>query len=302
VQGRNRQSRRRRLALVVAAAVSGFALLLSGCAPAGSAQAAPVPTLAPVPEAVALLPQALRDSGTLRVAIPTNEPPTQFFVPGTQDMTGVNPDIARLIADALGLKVEIAVTNFDSIIPGLAADRYDLTVSSMTPTEERMQQLDFVDYVQMGSALVVPAGNPNGIEFEGLCGKRVAVLKGSYQLAVNIPTINQTCTAAGQPEPEIFQFQDTTQAVGSMLSDRTDVVYADSPILGYAARQNPRIEVTAENDVAPVGVGMPRGDGTLPAVAAALQHIVTTPEYRKVLDNYGLSSMALTDARVNAAQ
>jgi polar amino acid transport system substrate-binding protein len=128
------------------------------------------------------------------------------------------------------------------------------------------------------------------------------VLKGSYQLAVNIPTINQTCTDAGQPEPEIFQFQDTTQAVGSMLSDRTDVVYADSPILGYAARQNPRIEVTAENDVAPVGVGMPKDDGTLPAVAAALQHIVTTPEYRKVLDNYGLSSMALTDARVNAAQ
>lgn len=300
--GPDRQPRKSRLALVIAAAVGGLALLVSGCAPAGSAQQAAVPTLAPVPDAVALLPQSLRDSGILRIAIPTNEPPTQFFVPGTQDMTGVNPDIARLIADGLGMNVEIAVTNFDSIIPGLAADRYDLTVSSMTPTADRLQQLDFVDYIQMGSALVVPTGNPNSVTFEGLCGRRVAVLKGSYQLAVNVPTINETCSAAGRPPMEIFQFQDTTQAVGSMLSDRTDVVYADSPILGYAAKQNPRIEVSAENDITPVAVGMPKGDGIAPAVAAALEHIVATPEYRTVLENYGLSSMAITDARVNVEQ
>lgn len=247
MQERNRQScrqtrsqaRRNGLATIVAAVLGGFGLLLAGCAPAGSAQAATVPTLAPVPEAVALLPQALRDSGTLRVAIPTNEPPTQFYVPGTQQMTGINPDMARLIGQALGLNVEIDVTNFDSIIPGLAADRFDLTVSSMTPTEERMQQLDFVDYVQMGSALAVPAGNPDGITFDGLCGKRIAVLKGSYQLAVNVPTINDGCAAAGRPAPEVMQFQDTTQAVGSTLAGRTDVVYADSPIPGLRGAAEP---------------------------------------------------------------
>ena len=147
MQGRHEQTRRRPrrkgLATTVAAALGGLGLLLAGCAPAGSAQAATVPTLAPVPAAVALLPQQLRDAGTLRVAIPTNEPPTQFFVPGTQQMTGVNPDVARLIGQALGLTVEIDVTNFDSIIPGLAAGRYDLTVSSMTPTEDRLQQSGF---------------------------------------------------------------------------------------------------------------------------------------------------------------
>ena len=99
----------------------------------------------------------------LRVAIPTNEPPTQFYREGTQDMTGTNPDIARLIGEALGVKVEIQVANFDSIIPGMAAGRYDMTVSSMTPTEKRMEVLDFVDYMQMGNAIAVPKGNPPGI-------------------------------------------------------------------------------------------------------------------------------------------
>ena len=109
--------------------------------------------------------------GTLRS--PSRPPvPTNSSSRCTQDMTGVNPDIARLIANALGLNIEIAVTNFDSIIPGLAADRTTyLRLLPLTPTAERMQQLDFVDYVQMGSALVVPTGNPNGVTFDALCGK-----------------------------------------------------------------------------------------------------------------------------------
>lgn len=256
----------------------------------------------PVADAVALLPDELQNGGTLRVAIPTNEPPTQFYREGTQDMTGINPDIARLIADALGLDLAIEVTTFDTIIPGMSAGRYDLTVSSMTPTEERMEQLDFVDYVQMGSALAVPVGNPQKLGFDGLCGKRVAVLKGSYQLTVNVPGFDQACKDAGEDPLEILQFQDTRQAVSALLSERADVVYADSPILGYAVAQDPKLEVGDENDFAPVAVGIPHDSGTLEAIAAALDAIIVSPEYEQLLADYGLESMAITEARVNAAQ
>lgn len=286
-----------------ALAAFGAAILLGGCA----AQATPAPsadeiTMDPVADAVALLPDELEDGGTLRVAIPTNEPPTQFYREGTQDMTGINPDIARLLAGALGLDLDIEVTTFDTIIPGMSAGRYDLTVSSMTPTEERMEQLDFVDYVQMGSALAVPAGNPQKIAFDGLCGKRVAVLKGSYQLTVNVPGFDQACEDAGEKPLEILQFQDTRQAVSALLSDRADVVYADSPILGYAVAQDSKLEVGDENDFAPVAVGIPHDAGTLDAVAAAMSAIIASPEYEELLADYGLESMAITEARVNAAQ
>lgn len=293
---------RRRWTLAVTVALGG-AVLLAGCAgQGGSAAQIEEPTMAPIAEAVALLPEAMQDGGTLRVAIPTNEPPTQFYREGTQEMTGVNPDIARLIAGALGLDIQIEVTTFDAIIPGMSAGRYDLTVSSMTPTEDRMKQLDFVDYVQMGSTLAVTAGNPKGIDFGSLCGAKVAMLKGSYQLTVNVPALNEQCAAAGGPELEVFQFQDTQQAISSVLSDRTDVVYADSPILGFAVTQEPRIEVSEENDFAPVAVGLPHDAGTLEAVAAALAAILVSPEYQDVLAEYGLESMAIADARVNAPQ
>lgn len=284
-------------------ALLGVAILLTGCAAQSTSEpGADAPAMQPVAGAVALLPDELQDGGVLRVAIPTNEPPTQFYREGTHEMTGINPDIARLIAGALGLDAQIEVTTFDTIIPGMSAGRYDLTVSSMTPTEERMTQLDFVDYVQMGSALAVPAGNPQDLSFDELCGKRVAVLKGSYQLTVNVPGFDQACEEAGEKPLEILQFQDTRQAVSALLSDRADTVYADSPILGYAVSQDPKLEVGDENDFAPVAVGIPHDAGTLDAIAAAVDAVIASPEYEKLLADYGLESMAITDARVNAAQ
>jgi len=155
-----------------------------------------VPTLDVSANAVALLPNSVTSRRVLRVAIPTNEPPTQFYKEGTRYLTGVNPDIARLIGEALGLEVEIKVVNFDSIIPGMAAGRYDMTVSSMTPTDKRIAVIDFVDYMQIGNAIVVAKGQPR-LTQEALCGRRVGVLIGSYQLTTNIPDYDTTGRRTG---------------------------------------------------------------------------------------------------------
>jgi polar amino acid transport system substrate-binding protein len=239
----------------------------------------------------------------LRVAIPTNEPPTQFYREGTQEMTGTNPDVARLIGEALGVKVEIQVANFDSIIPGMAAGRYDMTVSSMTPTTKRMEVLDFVDYMQMGNSIAVPTGNPLGVSSEAsLCGKKVGLLTGSYQLAVNVPAIDEKCTAAGSGTIQRSEFQDTRQAISALTSGRLDAVLADSPILDFAATQNPQLEIASKYDFTPVGVGLSKDSGLVDAVSAALSEVVKSDSYLKVLGKYGLESSAITDARVNFAQ
>lgn len=289
-----------------AAAACVAALALTGCAagsPAaekpGTEEAATEPTFPAVAAAADLVPEAIRSSGTLRVAIPTNEPPTQFYREGTEIMTGVNPDVARLVAGALDLEIEIVVSNFDSIIPGLSADRFDMTVSSMSVTEERMEALDFVDYIKMGSALAVPAGNPDSLTFDTLCGKSLAMLTGSYQLTKRVPELNAACEAAGQPAPTVKQFKDTRQAISSMVAGRDDVVYADSPILGYAAKQNDEIEISDYNNISPVGMGISKKNELTAAVAAAMAEIIQSDEYREVLASYGLEDAAVDDARVN---
>ncbi|WP_233613764.1 ABC transporter substrate-binding protein [Leucobacter edaphi] len=260
------------------------------------------PTIAVYDKAQALVPEKIAKEGVLTVAIPTNEPPTQFYREGTKTMTGINPDVARLVAGTLGLKLQIEVTNFDSIIPGIEAGRYQATVSSMTPTEERIKALDFVDYLNMGSGLAVRNGNPQKLDFDSLCGKKVAVLTGSYQLKVYVPDLNAACKKAGKGELEIQQFQDTRQAISSLVSDRSDAVYADGPILSFAAKQNPDIEVPDNNTASPVSIGLSKDAGLTDAVKVAMEHIITTPEYTKVLESYGVESMAIKTVNVNVPQ
>ncbi|MFP3579711.1 ABC transporter substrate-binding protein [Arthrobacter sp. SIMBA_036] len=306
-------ARRARFALPAVVASAALLLSATACSPAGSASASnpsagsasdtSVPTLAVNQAAADLLPASIKSSKVLRVAIPTNEPPTQFYREGTQEMTGTNPDVARLIGDALGVKVDIQVTNFDSIIPGLAANRYDMTVSSMTPTTKRMEVLDFVDYMQIGNAIAVPKGNPAGIKDEhALCGKKVGLLTGSYQLTVNVPDYDKECTAAGKETIQRNEFQDTRQAISALTSGRLDTVLADSPILNFAATQNQQIEVAATYEFAPVSVGVPKESGLLKSVSAALSAVIKSDAYTKVLTKYGLEKSAITDARVNFAQ
>lgn len=306
-------ARRARFALPAVAATAALLLSATACSPAGSASASnpstgaagadtSVPTLEVNQAAADLLPASIKASKVLRVAIPTNEPPTQFYREGTQEMTGTNPDVARLIGEALGVKVDVQVANFDSIIPGLAANRYDMTVSSMTPTDKRMEVLDFVDYMQIGSGLAVPKGNPAGIKDQhALCGKKVGLLTGSYQLTVDVPNFDQACTAAGKETIQRSEFQDTRQAISALTSGRLDVVLADAPILNFAATQNPQIEIASQYDVTPVGVGMPKDSGLVKSVSAALNAVIKSDSYRKVLGKYGLESSAIPDALVNVA-
>ena len=260
-----------------------------------------VPSLDVNANAVALLPNSVTSRGVLRVAIPTNEPPTQFYKEGTRYLTGVNPDIARLIGEALGLEVEIKVVNFDSIIPGMAAGRYDMTVSSMTPTDKRIAVIDFVDYMQIGNAIVVAKGQPR-LTQEALCGRRVGVLIGSYQLTTNIPDYDQKCVASGQPPIDAAQFQDTRQAISALTSARLDAVLADSPILEFATTQDPDVVISENYDFTPVAVGVTKEPPLVNAVAAALDTVITSGAYHEVLAKYGLDSATITQARVNAAQ
>lgn len=292
--------RNRGLRALVALSVSAMAV--TGCAGTTTADssAAPDPTMPVVQEAADLLPATIVDKGILTVVMPTNEPPMQFYKEGTKEMTGVNADIARLLASALGLGIDIQIANFDALIPGLAAGRYDATVSSMTPTEQRMQTLDFVEYMNIGSA--VGALPDTDVAIDRMCGRSVALLSGSYQLTVNIPLLDDACSADGKEPVETMVFAETRQVIQAVTSARADAAFADSTVIGYAAGQNPGFVVKSEFDSAPVAVGIPHDTGMLEPVTKAMEAIIDSPEYAAVLGRYGLQSGAITEVGVNVAQ
>lgn len=79
-----------------------------------------------------------------------------------------------------------------------------------------------------------------------------------------------------------------------LTSGRLDAVLAGSPILDFAAKANPGIEISSQYDFAPVGVGLPIESGLVKSVSAVMEDIVKTDSYLQVLKKYGLASSANT--------
>ena len=68
---------------------------------------------------------------------------------------GYDVEIAKKIADSLGMELEIVKTDWDGLIPGLTSDKLDLIIAGMSPTDERKEVIDFSDYYYESDLVVV---------------------------------------------------------------------------------------------------------------------------------------------------
>ena len=258
----------------------------------------------PDAKAVSLVPQSFKDKGELTVAMDLHYPPTTFLAEDNQTAIGLNPDIARLVAKKLGLKLKFVDTKFDTIVPGLDGGRFDFTATTMSKTEERLKVLDMIDYFKAGNSVAAAAGNPQNLTVENLCGKNIAVTQGSTGQLKRLPALSeQTCTSKGQPEINAVTLPNIQEALTQLHSKRIDGILYDTTALGWAAKQQPdsftvigRVDV-GSSDVTAIGI---KKDSPLtPALQAATQSVLESPEYKEALETWGLESGAITDAKLN---
>lgn len=126
---------------------------------------------------------AAREAGTISVGI-AGEVPYGFTSDGR--VTGQAPEVARVVFSAIGIpEIEAQQVEFDGLIPGLNAQRFDVVSAGMFITPKRCQQAAFSipDYIAP-TAFLVPAGNPQQVtRFEDIVQKRlpIAVLSGAVE-------------------------------------------------------------------------------------------------------------------------
>lgn len=300
-----------RTSLLSLAAVSLAATVLTGCSnPATGAATSPETakssaSTAPVPAdsaAVAALPQAVRDKGTLTVTMSQSSPPLHFMASDGTTTIGVDPEIAVALGQTLGLKTNVASGPFDGIIPGIAAGKFDMAISQMSPSAERMKVLDFVDYYQSGSGIGVAPGNPQHLSVDSLCGKRVGVLKGSFQDLKRLPALSSTCTSSGKEAIQAMTYPDMQAPNLALTAGRIDAVYVDGPTLGYAIKQGGQIELLGEKDLSPVSIGFKKGAGMEKAVQLGMEALAKSGKYKAILDEWGVGGGAISDFAFNKAQ
>ena len=160
-----------------------------------------------------------------------------------------------------------------------------------------------VTYFTAGTSLLVKSGNPEKLTPDSLCGKKVAVEKGTVQEDTDLPTRSKACTNAGKSAISILSYPDQAGANLALSSGRADAVLADSPVAEYAAKQsNGQFEVSgASYDDAPYGIAIPQKSGLADPVLAAVKKLMSDGTYTRILKKWGIDSGAITDPKINGA-
>ncbi len=239
--------------------------------------------------------------GGITVASDVSYPPMDFFATDNKTVIGAEAELGAALGQVLGVKVTFTNVPFDSIIPGLQSGKYQLGISSFTDTAEREKVVDFVTYYNAGTSLLVGAGNPKGLQPTGtsLCGKTVAVAKGSTQAVVDLPERAKTC-----PTPiKAATYPDGSAVNLAVASGRADGALMDSPVAAYAAQQSGgKLQVVgASYGNAPFGIAVPKGSALTPLLKSALEELKTDGTYGKILAKWGLQSGALSSFQINSA-
>ncbi len=217
---------------------------------------------------------------------------------------GYDVDLSAAIAAVLGLTSTVEHAEFDSIIPAVGT-KFDLGVSSFTITAEREKSVTMVSYINVGSQFNVPAGNPDDLDVSdtlNLCGLSVGVQTGTAQETA-MAEYDTACTDAGKDGIDVKSYTTQSDAMTALAGGTLDATFSDSTVAGYAQIQTGgAVETTGKVvDAAPQGIVVAKDDeATAQAVQQAVQFLMDSGEWDKILEHWGVdSSQALKTAEIN---
>ena len=235
------------------------------------------------------LPPPELEDGVLRIGSDIPYPPFESYATGSDTLTGIDVDLAQALGEELGVEVEFVDIDADARIPALEAGQVDVIISAMTITEARRQRIDFIPYFKGGTGILVPGGNPTGIQVDThLCLHTVAVQQATLQLD-QLKALN-TDLCAGEVNIRIKTFAQQDQALAELRAGGADAVVAD-----YAAALNDvrlsdgSLEVI-DFQILPVtyGSGVRKGSGELKeALTGALATLMKDGRYENILYSWG---------------
>lgn len=225
------------------------ALLLAGCGPAATDSDEPV-----------------KAAGVLRVGTEGVYAPFSYHDPATGQLTGYDVDVARAVADKIGVQIEFVETPWDSIFAALEANRFDIIANEVTITDERKAKYDLSEPYSVGEGVIVTRTGDNSItSLDDLKGK----------VAAENATSNWS-EIARQAGARVEAVEGFTQAITLLNQGRVDVVVNDSiAVYAYLAETgDTSVKIAGEvGEKSEQGFAARKDSGYLPELNRALDEL-----------------------------
>jgi polar amino acid transport system substrate-binding protein len=246
---------------------------------------------------------AARKAKTINVGF-ANEAPYDFAT-AAGDLTGEAPAVARTIMKQLGVpSITGVLTEFQSLIPGLQAGRFDVVAAGMFITPERCQQVLFSDPDYAApEALAVPTGNPKHLQTlqdVAHAGVAVGVLSGAVEGGL--------AKSAGVSSSNIKEFPDQTSMIEGLTAGRIEAICLTSISLRYAIQTSGHGKVELTTPFFPVvngtkqvdggGYAFRKADGSLrDAFNKVLHQLQQSGELLKLVQPFGFGAPEINAAK-----
>lgn len=223
----------------------------------------------------------IKKSGKLVVGAEVSFAPFEFYLTGEDGKeyeAGFEMDLARQIAEDLGVELEIADQQFNGLITALQVGEVDLVISGMTATEERRNAVDFSDTYYVGEQpfVVREADVEKYKTYDDIKGKMVGAQLG---------TIQQTILETQFPECESLLLPKVPTLLMELLNGNIEGVICSRIVatsymniydgLAFA-------EIPVDSNKNGVGVAVAKGDDNatlLAAVNATVERVVADGTY-----------------------
>lgn len=230
---------------------------------------------------------AQAETQTIRIATEGAFPPYNFVKPDGS-LGGFDVDIANALCAEMKVQCKLVKQDWDGIIPGLMAKKYDAIVASMAITEERRQKVDFSDKYQGGYSMMYGPLEMNDSSPAALAGKVVGVQKGSIQESFARDYYEKAGIS-------LRRYPDTQTALMDLTAGRLDAVMLEVGNV-YEAKKDPSLNGyhgfgDKFNDPAYFGTGsgiaVRKGDTVLLGqINEALKTILANGTYKRINDQY----------------
>jgi polar amino acid transport system substrate-binding protein len=297
-------------------ATGGF-LSLAALASLSSSAHAQAPDLSPeqkdriraekVEAAAKLVPDNFKlvTPGKLTVASIPGRLPFAVYASDNKTPVGSEPDIAQLVADSLGLELELVPIAWADWPLGVTSGRFDAAIHNITVTEERKQKFDFSTYRTDLIGFYVPLNSKvhSISKPEDVAGLKVIVSSGTNQEQILLRWIEAN-KAKGLPASEVQYYDDEAVLDVALQSGRADAYLGPNATSAYkAAQENKTRQVGTFSggwpETAEIAVATKKDSGIAEAITTALNAQIENGNYAKALARWNLSAEAIKQSRTN---
>ena len=230
----------------------------------------------PVTQAAELLTE-----GVFKVGMEVTYPPFESY-DSNNNIVGLDPEFAALIAQHLQAKPQLIDTKFTSLILGIGK-KYDAVISGMDITPERSKQVAFTDPYYANSAVVI-AKKGAYTSFDQLKGKRIGMENG---------TTHQKYLQDKHPEVKTVAYDSYQNAIIDLKNGRIDGVFGDTAVVNEWLKTNPQLGAATPKVTDPqyfgTGLGIavrPDNKALLEKLNAALKAIKADGTYQKISNQW----------------